>query len=60
MTDEGPLQKSRLAIFCLTRNRSDVRLEKFGQWHFDGPASSCGVHYENDGQPCSFYFVITR
>ncbi|KAG6915621.1 hypothetical protein DXG01_010697 [Tephrocybe rancida] len=52
-TDNGALDRSCLSIFelhsCDQPAPLDVRLEKVGQWHFDGPSWSVGIHRETDG-----------
>ncbi|KAG6864820.1 hypothetical protein C0991_006941 [Blastosporella zonata] len=51
-SDNGTLEKSRLGIFEFHSGDQfsplDVRLEKVGQWHFDGPSFGVGLHRDSD------------
>ncbi|KAG6884839.1 hypothetical protein C0993_007868 [Termitomyces sp. T159_Od127] len=46
--DNGVQDKSRIAIFELHCHELDVNLNLIGQWYFEGPSYSLGLHQEVD------------
>lgn len=46
-------QRSRLVVFDLSAvdelNLQDIKLEKFGDWQFNGPHDGAGLTWETDG-----------